>query len=560
MNLSDTISTLIAQRKEEAIQRIVDRQQAQREAATQVQNQQIQNQVLTAWLAYTGLPPSSNELTQWTGLLSRGASISTLHQRLANEPGYRAYATDPYQLLDVTYDRLFGRDPIAQELARWLPQAADVRLPARIAAEAQGIDAQILNERVNFVQQWLAQNPGENPASVQNQRLIDYLLDGISPLTGQNALWALEAWHNLTNPTEPLRFDQLRGPALQQDVNETLQLVFLAYLRRPANEAELQEGVASEYQQWNDHLRASNGDLRLMLQAMVNNPEFLRPYHNKDLAGSIADLISFLFGRDARPDEIAYWLGRAERDGVWLPWQIAHSATGADRASLNEKLLVSQYLGKVAQRANLDVADPIIKGIVVDLLNLTHVHEGGQSAATTIRSVDEALGKGVKYTPAVIESVNIVGETLSISFDQLIDWGYLDRNHNGVLELGSELVMDVRGRWQVSGTLELWSNNTPGFFDLNETFPIRYALQGAQVLTRPEPSAQLLIRLGSASDLANAPQLRDLSPVRWAEQQGTPYQAVDTNLLSDRVIDQITLIGVRDMGGQIGNIVWTPTA
>ena len=88
------IADIVAQKKEAAIQEIVTKQQAkdqlEDQAHTLVATTNATNTVLTAYLAYTGLPPSQPDLTTWVDFLVKGGSTTTLIATLAKNPAYLA--------------------------------------------------------------------------------------------------------------------------------------------------------------------------------------------------------------------------------------------------------------------------------------------------------------------------------------------------------------------------------------------------------------------------------------------------------------------------------------
>lgn len=148
--------------------------------------------------------------------------------------------------------------------------------------------------------------------------LIDYLLDTINPASGRTAVDGVVALNRIIHPDQPTYFDDVVRPLQEQGYDTTIQLAYFAYLRRPPQQL-ADPAVTDEYDRWFNQLRQTNGDMAFFVQSLASHPEFLQPYVNMDLAGGIADLIRFLFGRPATPEEVNFWLTRANQDGIWLP-------------------------------------------------------------------------------------------------------------------------------------------------------------------------------------------------------------------------------------------------
>ena len=138
------IADIVAQKKEAAIQEIVTKQQAkdqlEDQAHTLVATTNATNTVLTAYLAYTGLPPSQPDLTTWVDFLVKGGSTTTLIATLAKNPAYLANtAGSAVNAVQYAFHNLFGREANAGDLAYWLPLATNPSFPMKLAAAASPI-------------------------------------------------------------------------------------------------------------------------------------------------------------------------------------------------------------------------------------------------------------------------------------------------------------------------------------------------------------------------------------------------------------------------------------
>ncbi len=519
-----TISDIVAQKKSDAIQKLADKltaeQQAKIDANNAVRAEQLKTLVVASWVGYTGLPPSQSELDQWVNLLNQGAPAESLYQYLASTSEYRALQIDRAYLINTVFDHLFGRSATAEELSFWWGAAGDYRFVPTVFNAASGKDAAILSEKITFSQLALPLIGQEDPSSVAYRQLFSYLLDTINPISSRTADDALVALNNVLHPDAPTYYEAVIQPLKEQTLESNLQLAFLAYLRRPPEQ--IKDSTTDEYDTWLGHLKKTNDDLQFLVQSLVASPEFLQPYYNKDLSGSIADLIQFLFGRAATPNEVNFWNAHANEYGIWLPWYIAQSATGSDKASLNEKLLVSAELGRIATQYNLSVKSPEIKAIVDDLLSRTHVYPGGKTAVQMMAEIDSNLGKGIDPTkPASIESVMLVDDTLSISFTESMDWKYLDKNGDGKISVGSELIVDVKGSYIKDQTND--TTNTPAANGTTETKEFPFGILDV----KGYDSGRLIL---------------DVNTYR----QGYTFDK----------ITQVILIGVRDLDGLIHDVAY----
>ncbi|MBW7656977.1 hypothetical protein K1I42_06690 [Hydrogenophilus thermoluteolus] len=524
-----SISDIVSQKKNDALQKLAgkisEKEQAEQTANEQLLTAQYKTLVISSWIGYTGLPPSDAELNSWVTLLLQGAPSESLYRYLSQTPEYLGATFDRTYLIHYVFSNLYGRQPTPEEVQYWWGAAGDYRFVPTLFNTATGKDLNILTERVVFSELALSLIGGSDPSDVAYRQLFDYLLDTINPTSGRTADDAVVALNNVLNPNTPTYFDTVVQPVKEQGYETALQLAFLAYMRRPPSQ--FPDTTADEYDTWMAHLKKTNGDLSFLVQSLVGSNEFLQPYYDKDLAQSIADLIKFLFGREATPQEVDYWYQQANAAGVWLPWYITQSATGADRASLNEKLIVSTALEKIAEQYGLYPSDPNVKPIVVDLLAQTHLYPGGQSATQVMVGVDQALGKGTKPTPAKIESVSKVGEYLSISFDQTIDWRFFDKNGDGVISVGSELIIDVKASWKIS--------ENPDNPDQPQSVIMSNPLGVATVYEAS--GGRLVLKLGSDADMLVS--------------DGNGDGITDT-----LQIDQVIILGVRDLDGQISDVIF----
>ena len=294
-----------------------------------------------------------------------------------------------------------------------------------------------------------------------------------------------------------------------------------------------------------ERFRTGNPDV--LLQTLASSSEFAQIYSavGGDLSKSIDDLYHFLFGRAASADEIANWVGWVNANptkNYLLPWQIAVSASGTDYASLQQKLLVVEYLKQIEQSKGLDASDPHIKPIVMQLLGEVSAYPDGKTAQEVIQDIDLSLGYGTKPTPPKITSVMRVGDTLSITFDQAIDWNYLDKNHDGKLAIGSELIVGAKGVWEApegaSGGKTIAMTNPLGS---SPTAVVSVDDQG-KIL----PNSQLVIKMSSDADLVHA---YTYTPPTSGSGTGTSSESI-TEIPT---LTEVVVIGIKDLDGQIGD-------
>ena len=76
----------------------------------------IAGQVKTLYDTYFGRDPSAGEVSVWKGLIVGGADFNTLRSALVNDGAGHAHTT---QMVTSLYDTYFGRDPSAGELSVW---------------------------------------------------------------------------------------------------------------------------------------------------------------------------------------------------------------------------------------------------------------------------------------------------------------------------------------------------------------------------------------------------------------------------------------------------------
>lgn len=180
------IADIVAQKKEAAIQEIVTKQQAkdqlEDQAHTLVATTNATNTVLTAYLAYTGLPPSQPDLTTWVDFLVKGGSTTTLIATLAKNPAYLANtAGSAVNAVQYAFHNLFGREANAGDLAYWLPLATNPSFPMKLAAAASPADAWALAQRVQFLDGVDGLLNGADPTAVQYRGALAYTLSMSGP-------------------------------------------------------------------------------------------------------------------------------------------------------------------------------------------------------------------------------------------------------------------------------------------------------------------------------------------------------------------------------------------
>jgi hypothetical protein len=535
------IADIVAQKKEAAIQEIVEKQEAKAQLKDQAHEQiataAATNTILTAYLAYTGLPPSQPDLTTWVDFLVKGGSTTTLIATLTKHPAYLANtAGGAVDAVQYAFHNLFGRDANAGDLAYWLPLATNPSFPMRLAAAASPVDAWALAQRLQFLDGVDGLLDGEDPTAVQYRGALAYTLSSIH-FGGKTAEQALVDFNHLLDPDAQTLLEQLNAPYIAQQQTLTLDLAFLAYLRRPptmppADEATETTGTATdEYTVWSTQLKQANGNPDVLLMTLASSAEFAQVYSavGGDLSQSINDLYHFLFGRDALENEIAAWIGWVEANpskNYLLPWQIAVSASGTDYRSLQEKLLVVEGIKQIEQSKGLDASDPHIKPIVMQLLGEVSAYPGGRTAQEVMQDIDLALGYGMKPTPPEITSVMRVNDILSITFDQTIDWNYLDKNHDGKLAIGSELIVGAKGEWQGK--------------DENDAVPMTNPL-GA--------NPQALVSLDSQGNILPSSQL----VIQMSPDANLLYLRAEQEEDKIPTLIEVVVIGVKDLDGQIGD-------
>lgn len=135
-----------------------------------------------------------------------------------------------------------------------------------------------------------------------------------------------------------------------------------------------------------------------------------------------------------------------------------------------------------------------------------------------------------------------VGDTLSITFDQAIDWNYLDKNHDGKLAIGSELIVGAKGVWKApegaSGGKTIAMTNPLGS---SPTAVVSVDDQG-KIL----PNSQLVIKMSSDADLVHA---YTYTPPTSGSGTGTSSESI-TEIPT---LTEVVVIGIKDLDGQIGD-------
>lgn len=171
------ISDIVSAKKEAAIQALRDRlaaeQQAHADAAAALAQTQYGVSVTSAWIGYTGWPPSQSERDQWVTLLANGAPAELLYQFLANQPEYRVLRSDPNRLIDAVFQNLFGRAATPAEKSYWWGAAADYRFVPTVVNAAQGGNATVLSEKVLFSDLALPLVGTGDPSDIQYRQLFD---------------------------------------------------------------------------------------------------------------------------------------------------------------------------------------------------------------------------------------------------------------------------------------------------------------------------------------------------------------------------------------------------
>ena len=204
-----------------------------------------------------------------------------------------------------------------------------------------------------------------------------------------------------------------------------VQEVYIAYYGRPADP----EGLAF----WVQQLQAANGDLGVIIQAFGESEEFAERYGGSDNATLINNIYQNLFGRNADPGGLAFYLQLLETGAATLPsiaLQILDGAQNEDAADVAAKVAAAnaftaevvqsgaQYAGSDAADAanewlsdidrNSDIAfiEDNIGDIVQDVLGGAFVLTAGVDVFTGGNSDDLFLAPLVSLEGAVGEQTN----------------------------------------------------------------------------------------------------------------------------------------------------------
>ncbi len=280
----------------------------------------------------------------------------------------------------------------------------------------------------------------------------------------------------------------------------------------------------------------------LILQLLLSKDPLYRPYLGAPNE-AVNQAFQRLFGRPPTEAELSEWGGKVT--DFRFPAQLMASAQGLDRVSLDEKLLVMEHLIGIAEREELDFRDPLTVTQVQGFLLATHAHSGGKTAVAVTREIDAWLSRGASNEFATIQSVALVDRWLSIFFDQTIDWQHLDRNGNGFLELTGnppELIVGMNAHWKLTGS----RTNDQG---QPETLTVEVGaaapLTNAQIISAQ--GARLFLRLADDSSFVKTPDIRSyIKDINGDLKE----------LAAERVIDGIIILGLRDLGGQFGDVFW----
>ena len=136
---------------------------------------------------------------------------------------------------------------------------------------------------------------------------------------------------------------------------ELTQQLYLAYLGRPADPAELAN--------WSHVLDRLYDDPALAIQAFSRAEEYQTTYADLSSAGRVIHLFPQLFGRDASSSEVQMWSERLDNRLVsaeTLPWLLQSVARGADADTLAIRTEAAQALTAILASSGqaLAMTDP----------------------------------------------------------------------------------------------------------------------------------------------------------------------------------------------------------
>ena len=118
----------------------------------------------------------------------------------------------------------------------------------------------------------------------------------------------------------------------------TAQEAYIAYYGRPADPAGL------DY--WSNRLGDEGGDLRAIIAAFGNSPEYDSRFGGLPSATLIGNLYRYLFNRDPEPAGLAYWLDQYESGAKSLQviaLDVLYGAQGDDVLTVGNKVILADY-------------------------------------------------------------------------------------------------------------------------------------------------------------------------------------------------------------------------
>lgn len=177
------------------------------------------------------------------------------------------------------------------------------------------------------------------------------------------------------------------------------QLFYVAYYGRPADPL----GLAY----WADVIGKAGGNLSAVIHQFGSSAEAAEKYGSQSVADSVNALYNQMFGRDAEPAGLSWWVQQINQGNVTLadlPIQLFTGAQGADLVALENKLAVAD-----AFTAALDTTAEILayKGI-----------QAMQGAADLLAGVDHTAGSveaALESLEAVVAAIGTGGETFSFT-------------------------------------------------------------------------------------------------------------------------------------------------
>lgn len=417
-------------------------QQAAEQARKQAEFQSLKNSVDKVFFAYTLQRASDEKLTEWTQYLSSGVSVDLVASIMRSDNSSMYFGAGREASINNAFTTLFGRSPTAGEAARY--SSVDTALiPGLVALEATGSDAETMYLRLHGA-----------------QAIKDYYQATNIPLTyGMPAMKAKEQLLTLK-----------AGDNAQSLVNDAVREMgdFLAewgrVINKPGNSVSDVESPKSKYF-WTD------------------NPNVGVAFYEPPTTGSNGKIL-FLF-----VEPVDWSAIDKNRDGQIqifseLNMVLDNPRLLGDNPKIVTDLGVSSLVIEIGSNAS-----PPSSGSM-DMITFVGISDYAGNVGGVTFGLDFASDRVAPEADSEVSGdALLVGDSLTLRFDQIVDWGKVDTNHDGVISIGAfnssaaELQYAIQGNdpTEMAGALEVDSFSL-NQLTLNLNLPDVNFLTGGRVL------------------------------------------------------------------------------